>query len=285
MNAHADRMPKSESQSLTNSSSREQRTDESSLLFSDNRPTSVSHKKLQDSINNKQKVSQLKSLGHSTNEPIQFVRGKTKYGAMMDSNEQGPHTIAHSTIATIESMFQDNPMDKYVNYQNIGIILSIDQVQAELQQHDQQEDDPEWLQARYQNYLIKYEELLGNCEYWYSEAQQNTPMDDEDNDEYFDALHELDLAINDIRDMHPASTYAGDIFTGATQEMMDGKGERAGYLVSAAINALDRNDYDGLHAEIMRDADTENLESNEAVEELAWSYVDLAIQGLGWDPR
>jgi hypothetical protein len=214
---------------------------------------------------------------------IQKARGKTNYGAMMGNNNQGPHTIAHSTIAAIEEMSGLAGVEKYNTYKDLGIILTLNTLQTmnNVDRPPSTDLTMTWLNDRYDRYELAYNQALVNCEYWRLEYVNAT-----DPDEKLDAEGELDLALNDIRDMHPASTYAGDILGGATQAQLDGKGEQTINKIKQNIAVLTVDDYAGLHAVIMADADVGDLVDDSEISNLAWHYVDLAIKSMGaWSAR
>lgn len=92
MNTHADKAQENKSQAVANSLPKLQNNSESTFQFFDNRPTAIAQLKLQDAINNSQRVQQLKAFQETANNSPK-VKQAAQLQAMADnytSRQQQP---------------------------------------------------------------------------------------------------------------------------------------------------------------------------------------------------
>lgn len=221
--------------------------------FQDNRPEARIQRSLQVLAGNYS--SQQFKLAVPSAEPTQ-LRTKTKYGSMMGNGGQGPHTIGHATLNAVETVIGlDDPIERYNQYLAAGIILSKAGITAAV--NAEKAGKGELIGGRYDRYEAAYHDILDSIEYYRGLIEAPDVDEDEDDAEMY--RDELSLYVNDLRDMHPDSTYASDVLVGnegdesddaehpiveiaddrvqLIQDLLNGKGEKSEARVEDELTA------------------------------------------------
>ncbi|MCB9232894.1 MAG: hypothetical protein H6581_14575 [Bacteroidia bacterium] len=252
---------------------------------------------------------QLKSMEtDSSDSGVIQLRGKTKYGAMMGNTRQGPHTIAHGTLVAIERILNYGSIEKYEKWLAEGIILDNSDIwNWILKEYGTISDgyDPnDVLWNRYLAYYKAYKKSFDYATYYYQQLTSGKKLKKVTKADY---EVELGAYLNDLRDMHPDSTYGSDILLEgeevdvskdkvktdelhqkrllAEKDWLFGKGEpsidslEVGFASIVGDNSLtDTQMRADLLAKIMANADVSELESDDSVKDLAGKWVNLLME-------
>ena len=275
------------------------------MSIEDNRPAQRKALQLKQIMQNNPQVQQAKALQARMNQghAVTQLRGKTKYGAMMGNARQGPHIIAHGTLEAVEGILDQDPVTQYKEWLEIGIIMKPDQLwEIITEEREGVYDENDVILGRYRNYYNEYKKSFDIAtEYFNALTKKQLKQVDKET-----SRDELSLYLNDLRDMHPDSTYGSNILLKGEEiiptspeeakgqhekrkkfekKWMAGKGERRIDNINSAISdILNQVEMDNdimldlLVEEIMRDADTENLGDDTGVKALAAKWATLLLK-------
>lgn len=275
------------------------------MSIEDNRPAQRKALQLKQIMQNNPQVQQAKALQARMNQghAVTQLRGKTKYGAMMGNTRQGPHIIAHGTLEAVEGILDQDPVTQYEEWLEIGIIMTPENLLKVIDdEYREVPDENDVIRGRYVKYHEAYKTSYNAATYYHTELRGGK-LDSETASVYRD---ELASYLNDLRDMHPDSTYGSDVLLEGEEviptspeeakdqhekrklfekKWMAGKGERRIDNINSAISdILNQVEMDNdimldlLVEEIMRDADTENLGDDTGVKALAAKWATLLLK-------